>query len=146
MLSVEEKKRRRAACQKVWYAANREEVRARSKAYYAANKGQIAAQRKALYAENPEKYAANQRRTKYNMSPADYDALWLTQSGRCVICRTEHPGGNAKRLVVDHDHATGKVRGLLCTHCNHMLGEAKDSPETLCNAASYLSPSILTLT
>jgi len=50
----------------------------------------------------------------------------------CVICGTE------EKLVVDHDHATGKVRGMLCNHCNRGLGHFKDSPMLLEFAAQYL--------
>ncbi len=50
----------------------------------------------------------------------------------CVIC------GDATKLVVDHDHVTGKVRGMLCNHCNRGLGHFRDSPMLLEFAAQYL--------
>jgi hypothetical protein len=63
--------------------------------------------------------------------------------GTCRICGEEervlkNGGGAARRLSVDHDHATGKVRGLLCRRCNGLLGLAYDSPRTLRQAAEYL--------
>ncbi len=50
----------------------------------------------------------------------------------CVICGAE------EQLVVDHDHATGKIRGMLCNHCNRGLGHFRDDPQLLEFAAQYL--------
>jgi hypothetical protein len=57
--------------------------------------------------------------------------LQLTTNG-CEVC------GTHDNLCVDHDHATGKVRGCLCTHCNSTLGYAKDNPQLLRKLADYL--------
>lgn len=58
-----------------------------------------------------------------------------SQEGRCDICGTSR---NSDRFHVDHDHATGRVRALLCLHCNALLGHAKDDPNTLRAAILYL--------
>ena len=50
----------------------------------------------------------------------------------CVIC------GDETKLVIDHDHKTGKVRGMLCNHCNRGLGHFRDDPTLLEFAAQYL--------
>ncbi len=50
----------------------------------------------------------------------------------CVIC------GDKGKLVVDHDHVTGKIRGMLCNHCNRGLGHFRDNPMFLEFAAQYL--------
>lgn len=79
---------------------------------------------------NPEKHRANNRaswlRTNYGITVEQYDAMTMAQSGCCWICRCsppEDPGTNGNhRLVVDHDHDTGVVRGLLCRPCNAALG------------------------
>jgi len=72
------------------------------------------------------------RLKKYKLSAEEYDALLAQQSGLCAICRTAEP------TAVDHDHATGRVRGLLCLKCNAAIGLVGDSPSVLRNAISYL--------
>lgn len=64
----------------------------------------------------------------------DYDALLLKQEGVCAAC-----GQPQKRyLHVDHDHKTGKVRGLLCTNCNAALGLLHDDPAIIRKLLQYI--------
>lgn len=94
-----------------------------------------------------KRYAAmseRERRTKnlkrYGLTVDLYDAMLVEQGGRCAICPATTPGGrHGKHFHVDHDHTTGKVRGLLCNACNTVLGAAADRVDTLQNAISYLS-------
>lgn len=60
---------------------------------------------------------------KYGLTPADYDEMVETQNGRCMICNTDQPGTESGYWPVDHDHATGRVRALLCSACNAGLGQ-----------------------
>jgi hypothetical protein len=69
----------------------------------------------------------------YGITVADRDKMIEDQGGICMLC-----GKNDSRLQVDHDHKSGRVRGMLCKHCNLMLGHAKDNSETLEKAVSYL--------
>ena len=75
----------------------------------------------------------------YGITLADYDAMLAAQSGQCAICSAGEPGGNAKNWHVDHDHSTGRVRGLLCTRCNIGLGYFQDDPARLASALGYLA-------
>ncbi|MFJ7329048.1 endonuclease VII domain-containing protein [Streptomyces cyaneofuscatus] len=71
----------------------------------------------------------------YGLEPGEFQALMDYQGGVCAICRQPR----RYRLDVDHDHQTGLVRGLTCRLCNRrILPGAKDNPETLRSAASYL--------
>lgn len=71
----------------------------------------------------------------YGLGPGEFQALMDYQGGVCAICRQPR----RYRLDVDHDHKTGMVRGLTCRLCNRrILPGAKDNPEVLRNAASYL--------
>ncbi len=75
--------------------------------------------------------------TKYEIGIEEYNEMFVKQGGRCKICK-RHQTQLSKRLAVDHDHITGKVRGLLCTNCNTGLGMFKDNPENLSEAIKYL--------
>lgn len=83
-----------------------------------------------------------QRFDSYGLTQDEYEALLAMQGGLCAICRhpetARHQSGQVRSLAVDHDHATGLVRGLLCTNCNHGLGKFKDDPELLRQAITYL--------
>lgn len=77
----------------------------------------------------------------YGILPEQYDQMSLDQGGVCAICRKPETAtfkGHTKRLSVDHDHGTGRVRGLLCTACNTLLGHARDNVEVLREAIVYL--------
>lgn len=72
----------------------------------------------------------------YGLTAEQYAALLELQDHRCAICRQR---AVTIRLAVDHDHQTGKVRGLICSRCNHeLLGAAHDSLILLENAVAYL--------
>lgn len=70
-------------------------------------------------------------RNKYGLSLSDFAEMSARQSHRCV-CGDDGP------LVVDHDHATGEVRGLLCNNCNLALGLLRDDPSRLAALRRYL--------
>ncbi len=66
-----------------------------------------------------------------------YHRLWSEQEGRCAICQGA-PVAPGEVLCLDHDHATGQIRGLLCRRCNAGLGYFLDQPGRLTAAAAYL--------
>lgn len=86
------------------------------------------------YKKNLESGKWSRRKKKYGITKAQYDALLAEQNGNCYICGV-HEEYN---LRVDHDHSTGKVRGLLCSACNVALGGFKDDPVRLRAAANYI--------
>lgn len=118
-----------------YYWRNREASLKRSVDYYNLNKDKIYEVKK-KYRENSD-YFQKQRAKRfgiYNFSQEDYRLLFGKQNGKCAICNSE----SKIRLSVDHNHTTGKVRGLLCSHCNLALGYLKDSIDRLKSAISYL--------
>lgn len=108
----------------------------------AALRADYAKHREARNAKAREYYARHKRgkvlERKYGVDAARYDAMLAAQGGRCAICRSDTPGGRFTCFHVDHCHKTGKVRGLLCNACNHVLGCARDQVEVLQAAAAYL--------
>ncbi len=140
---------------RAYYLAHREERLKYAKQYRnkPANKKRLKAYRKEYAKKNRKKILANLRKYRedhleerrqaardyakahpkrarnyqlwyrYGLTQAEYQALRKKQGGKCSIC-----GKKQWKLRVDHDHKTGKVRGLLCEHCNKMLG----LPETVC--------------
>lgn len=94
---------------------------------------------------NPDSRRASRRKTtlkKYGLTEEEYDSMLEAQGGVCAICKGKellnHPTGTPRSLVVDHHHASNKVRGILCTSCNLAIGNMKDDPELLEAAADYL--------
>lgn len=77
----------------------------------------------------------------HGVQTAQYNEMLAAQGGCCAICRTTKPGGQGDkygRFHVDHDHATGVVRGLLCQRCNVGLGFFLDDSSRLRAAIGYL--------
>lgn len=83
-------------------------------------------------------------KSRYGITPEEYDHLLSEQGGVCLVCgeperaATTRKDGTPVLLCVDHDHVTGEVRGLLCRTCNLMIGHARDRPELLATAERYL--------
>lgn len=95
--------------------------------------------KKAYVRRNPEKARRSAWRTnlrrKYGIEAEDFDTLSSLQEGVCAICGGPPRG---KPLHVDHDHRTGRVRGLLCYRCNLAVGQLDDSPERAERLAQYI--------
>lgn len=79
---------------------------------------------------------------KYGLTAAGFRKLLAEQGGGCAICGATAANANGGRLVVDHDHETGKVRGLLCGGCNTGIGLLGDDAQRVLAAAWYLDNSL----
>ncbi len=101
-------------------------------------------QKRTRYAADPAQRIRNidySLRRNYGINYGDYSRMLGEQNGLCAICGKPASGGikSAARLHVDHDHATGAVRGLLCSRCNQGIGYFSDNPELLAAAIAYLN-------
>jgi hypothetical protein len=98
--------------------------------------------RKYLDSLNPrqtiERNRKNTLKQFHNMTPEEYEGLLEEQDGVCAICQNPQKWSQTDNLVVDHDHKINTNRGLLCTHCNKVLGHAHDDSNILRAAADYL--------
>ena len=83
----------------------------------------------------------NDYRKKYGITSLEFEAMSIARDHKCDICGKTKAGVRIDKLCVDHCHATGKVRGLLCELCNRALGQFKDNPEALRKAADYVEKS-----
>lgn len=74
----------------------------------------------------------------YNMTRKEHTALLVFQNHKCAICGIDEKEATKQKLYVDHCHATGKIRALLCHGCNASLGLMKESIQTFTKAIAYL--------
>lgn len=113
-------------------------VRESQKRHRRSDKGRAtaASAARAWRKRNPGYSRPNSLKKLYGMSMQQYQDMLLKQGGVCAICGGR---GSRRHLDVDHCHATGRIRGLLCSDCNIMLGKAKDSLGTLRAALEYLA-------
>ncbi len=96
---------------------------------------------RAWHKKNPNAKRASVLKCQYGLTLKDYDLMFEAQQGLCAICgrvETSRNQWGLKALAVDHDHKTGKVRGLLCSHCNTKLGHLEDL-EFITKARIYLN-------
>lgn len=154
------------ARKKAAYERNREAAIAKQKAYYEANRETVAVKAKEARRVDREtdldacrmrdrlrsrvdreRYPERNRaaalksslRRRYRLSHAEFLAMQESQGDRCPICKTAfNPSIRSFRPCVDHDHATGQVRGILCRLCNTGMGQFQDDPGLLRIAARYL--------
>lgn len=109
--------------------------RARLQAYNASAQTK---ERKARYKKSDAGQRAGKHERlgrKYGMSIDDFDGMWASQDGVCVTCSASLDDVKA---CVDHDHYTGRVRGILCHNCNVSAGLLKDSSHIAASLSEYL--------
>jgi hypothetical protein len=106
---------------------NREPIRKRENEY-----------RKRWAAARKARVGMIKRLLKYNLKPGQFDSMFAEQQGMCKICGSPLAKTGTTGAQVDHDHVTGKIRGLLCMNCNHGIGCFGDDPELMLKAVAYV--------
>lgn len=87
---------------------------------------------------NPDKLHKRNNEKRYGVTYEQYQEMLETQDSVCAICNEKESSSSRTNLSIDHDHTTGKVRGLLCTPCNVALGLFKDNIDLLKKAMRYI--------
>lgn len=110
---------------------------------YQKNKNMIDKQHKEYYDKKKVDVPLYNRKRhlklKFNITIKEYNKLLLKQNGRCLICgKKELEDSSIKYFIIDHNHKTGDIRGLLCRKCNSFLGFVNDNPLILARAIKYL--------
>lgn len=150
-LTAEERRKRNTERARLYRDANREKVREISRRSNAKRRNNpetvksIREYQQRYRQANAETLRANERKRKFGIEHLEYAELYKNQNGVCAVCKNPETAtrkGVLKSLAVDHDHKTGKIRGLLCSDCNTGIGKLKDSVEVLQSAIRYLNPGL----
>lgn len=110
---------------KKWVSRNRHKLAAYNRKYINKNREMVS-----------KKWRMQALKYKYGITYNEYCLILEKQNNTCFICKKEE--GDGVRFCVDHCHKTNKVRGILCTHCNSMIGFAKDDIKILSSGIEYL--------
>jgi hypothetical protein len=97
------------------------------RAYYIRHRDEIVARTRNYHATHKEESADWGRLHKYGLSKIAFKTLIMGQGNACAICRKKEWGRSGPH--VDHDHLAGKIRGILCSRCNLVLGQIEDNPK-----------------
>ncbi len=124
-----------------WYLSNRERYLEKFLQYRKDHAEETRDRAKKWAKDNPERAKYSHRKWKlknrYGISEDDYYSLLNKQGGMCAICG-EFLASDKEFFCIDHDHKTGKVRGLLCSKCNRGIGHFDDESWILLSAFNYI--------
>ncbi len=100
---------------------------------------QIKGSKGACIACTPEANRKSDLTKKYNLTHEQYEAMLASQGGGCAICGSSDPGTRNKHMMIDHNHATGAVRGILCGPCNRTIERLENVSNWAIRALQYLA-------
>lgn len=123
---------------KKWRENNKETFNAKQRRHAQKHPEKIKERWDSWYEDNKERVKFNKIKRIYGLSKEEYNRILKEQNDCCFICLCHKQTLPYETLVIDHCHKTGKIRGLLCSHCNTALGLFKDNKDSLQRAIQYL--------
>lgn len=149
--SIRENGQRRKQCKacrqskvSVWHRSNADKMLAYHRTWSATNPERVREYRKRMQEKDPLLNRTKALR-RYGLTLEDYENILSAQGGVCAACGEPELvatyRGKPRPLAIDHDHATGHIRGLLCSSCNVALGYARECPKRLRALAVYIESS-----
>lgn len=123
---------------KAWRERNRESENISQKKRRATNPEKYNAMGKRWRDANPDKVKTLHLKKRYSLTLEQWNVMFSEQLGRCRICDI-HQNDLKMELAVDHDHTSGRIRGLLCVRCNRAIGLLEDRVDLLQKAINHLS-------
>lgn len=138
----------KAVVRRLWREKNKEKCQEYERAWAAKQSPEYKARRvararelrKTRTAETKARYHAAQKdwrlRKDYGISLADWHVMFDAQNRRCACCLSEKPKG--RYWHVDHEHASGRIRGIVCAACNRTLGFLGDTADEVAESAARL--------
>ena len=116
-------------------------IRKQQKKSYKANAKIRRVKQRKWHIDNPRASRGSKLKSTYGITIEEYDTMFEIQGGACLICgcpETASRNGKTKNLAVDHNHITGKIRGLLCQKCNQALGLLSENPVVIKSLLEYI--------
>ena len=123
---------------KEYYRNHKEKLKTKNKEYYLNHKEKLKTKHKEYYNKHKEEFKKYHLKNRYSLSISKFNNLLLAQNMKCAICKEPLDLQNPHNVNIDHDHKTGKIRGILCNKCNVAIGLLRDNPEYAYSAFIYL--------
>jgi hypothetical protein len=117
-------------------------IRKQQKKRYDGNAEFARARQRKYNAHNPQVMRKINLKKKYGITLEQYNTMFIFQGGVCLVCGQSEIVtrlGKIKNLAIDHNHVTGKIRGLLCQKCNQALGLLNDNPVIIKSLLKYIT-------
>lgn len=126
------------SCRHEYIILNRPMLKIKHHEHYLKNKDRINKKNKEWAKLNPDKSRNQKLMYAYGITLEQRNQMIKDQNGLCLICNDKLDETISKNIHVDHDHSTGKVRGILCKQCNSLIGLSREREDILLNSINYL--------